>query len=591
MSIFNRGLSIQKPVVVTGLVFCFTLFFSTSSLANDSHSSLMNFFESVYAQQLKDSPEDATSNDHHEYDDRWNDYSKAARLEHQAHLKQWLSEASKFDHVDLNDEDKLSLRLFEDSMRSSIAASDLEQHLLAVGQMYGLHNSFYGVIDLMPAHTTKDYENIIARIRGAGTYIDQYVDLLNESIARGITQPKIVVDLVAKQLDTQISQSADQSELLAAFRHFPESISESDRVRLSTAAINSYNQQFIPAWKKYRDFINGPYRAHARPTIGLSSIPQGDAAYRVMINRLTTTNISPAEIHKIGEQEVTRIESEMLKIAQQTGFQGSLTEFGDLLQNDPKLRFNSREEMLTNARDIAKRIEPQLPNLFKTIPRILFGVRPIPSDRESATATNAQPAAADGSAPGWFNLNTFEPDKQVRFDQEALVLHEALPGHIFQIGLAHNLGELPEFRRYYDNSAYVEGWALYSESLGSQLGLYQDPISRYGQLSSERFRAVRLVMDTGIHSMGWTREQAVEYFKVHAPENSYFEIDRYISWPGQALAYKLGQLEIVRLKNDVQKAQGDAFDIREFHDVILKDGVLPLNLLHERVQEHYQIKH
>jgi len=241
--------------------------------------------------------------------------------------------------------------------------------------------------------------------------------------------------------------------------------------------------------------------------------------------------------------------------------------------------------MLANSRNIAKIVEPELPNQFRHIPALLYGVRPIPPDREAASATNAQGAAPDLSTPGWFNLNTYQPEKQVRYDQEALVLHEAVPGHIFQGAVARQQPDLPDLRRFYTNSAFGEGWALYAESLGAQLGLYKDPYSRFGQLSSERFRAVRLVVDTGIHDLGWTRQQAIDYFKIHTPETSLAEVDRYISWPAQALSYKLGELRIRSLRAKAERQLGTKFDIREFNDAVIRDGRLPLDLLTERIDQ------
>jgi len=276
----------------------------------------------------------------------------------------------------------------------------------------------------------------------------------------------------------------------------------------------------------------------------------------------------------------------MLAAARETGFHGTLQEFEKKLDDIPEQHFKSKDDMLIYCRNVAKLIEPELPNQFKHIPLLLYGVRAIPADREQATASNAQSPSPDGSVPGWFNLNTYEPEKQVKYDKEALVLHEAVPGHIFQTSLARSEQGLPEFRRFYGNSAYLEGWALYAESLGGQLGIYKDPYSRFGRLASERFRAVRLVVDTGIHQMGWTREQAIEYFKLHAPTESVAEVDRYISWPGQALSYKMGQLEIVRLRKEAEQKLGTKFDIREFHDVVLRDGVLPLEILEEQGEKY-----
>ena len=295
--------------------------------------------------------------------------------------------------------------------------------------------------------------------------------------------------------------------------------------------------------------------------------------------------MSAEEIHSIGEQEVRRIEQQMQSILAEVHFSGSIADFQKKLDAMPEQHFQSKEEMLAYCRNIAKIIEPELPNQFHHLPMLLYGVRPIPSDREAATATNAQAPSPDFTTPGWFNLNTYRPEKQVKYDKESLVLHEAVPGHIFQITLAEAQQKLPELRKFYGNSAYIEGWALYSESLGSQLGLYKNPYSRFGQLASERFRAVRLVVDTGIHELGWTRDQAVQYFQAHAPEQSLAEIDRYISWPAQALSYKLGQLRISSLRKSAERALGPKFDVRDFNDAVIRDGTLPLDLLSQQVKE------
>lgn len=549
------------------------------------------FFADTYAADLREQPEAATNQGHHEYDDRWTDWSADGRALRRTHLIASLAALDKLSLKDVSDEDRLSARLYRYAAEQTLAAEDLEDHLVRVGQLFGLHNRVYTIIDRMPTRTIRDYENLLGRLHGIPRYVDQNIGILQEGIDRKLTQPQVVVDLVVAQLDKQIQQSSAETALLAGFRNFPSNIPENERTRLHSAAIASYEQEFLPAWRRLRDFMNGPYRAAARPNIGLSSLPGGQALYATMIRRLTTTQMSAEEIHALGLAEVARIESAMLHVAREVGFQGSVQEFSEALTASADQHFSTKDEMLAYCRNIAKIIEPNLPNQFRTIPQLLYGVRPIPEDREQATATNAQAASVDGTTPGWFNLNTYAPSKQFRFDKEALVLHEAVPGHIFQIGIAHTIEGLPEFRHYYGNSAYIEGWALYAESLGGDLGLYHDAFSRFGQLSSERFRAVRLVVDTGIHSMGWSRDQAVDYFRMHAPESSLAEIDRYISWPAQALSYKLGQLEILKLRRDTETRLGSRFDIREFHDVVLKDGVLPLELLREQVEAHYGTAH
>jgi len=553
-----------------------------------SSPELAKFFADYFEERLRESPEFATNVGRHEYDDRWSDLSKEGRAKRKAYLEQALATDEKFysQRTSLSDQDRLSVELMRYDLRTQLDAFDIETYLLRVGQMTGFHNGVYLVIDRMPAFNVKDCENIVARIRAVPAFVDQNLAILDEAIARGWTQPKIVADLVIGQLTDQVAQNASNTPLLAFLKKMPSSIPAAEQERIRKEATEAFEHDFHPAWQKALDYMKTTYAPKVRSTVGISSMPGGADAYRVLIRRLTTTDRSPEEIHKIGLAEVDRIEAEMLAIAKQTGFQGSVSELELKLANDPAQKFQSKDDMLEYCRNAAMIVEPELPNQFKRIPNLLFGIRPIPPDREKTNASNAQAPAPDGSAPGWFNLRTYEPEKQVKYDKEALVLHEAVPGHIFQGSLARSLKGLPEFRKFYGNSAYAEGWALYAESLGSQLGLYKDPYNKFGQLASERFRAARLVIDTGIHSMGWTREQAQDYLRAHAPSEAIEEIDRYISWPSQALSYKLGELKIMELRKKAEAKLGSKFDVREFHDAVLRDGSLPLDLLDEEVGKY-----
>jgi uncharacterized protein (DUF885 family) len=544
-----------------------------------SSPEISRFFSDYFEQSLRDSPEYATAIGRHEYDDHWSDLSKDGRARRRAHLEQALATADKFSAGQISADDHLSLDLMRYDLHTQLDAFDLQTYLLRVGQMTGFHNSVYVVVDRMPYFTVKDCENIIARIHAVPAYVDQNIEIMNEAIARGITQPKIVSDLVIGQLTTQVAQGPDKTALLLFLKKMPGSIPAAEQDRLRKQATEAYENDFRPAWRKALEYMQTTYSAHVRPTVGISSLANGKDDYRILIRRMTTTNETPEEIHRIGLAEVDRIEAEMLGIARQTGFQGSVSDLEVKLANDPEQRFHSKDEMLIYCRNVAKIVEPELPNQFKHIPLLLYGIRAIPEDREQTNASNAQAPSPDGSTPGWFNLQAYQPEKQVKYDKEALVLHEAVPGHIFQITLAHALQGLPDFRKFYNNSAYAEGWALYVEALGSQLGVYRDPYNHFGQLASERFRAARLVIDTGIHSMGWTREQAQDYLKAHAPTENLAEIDRYISWPGQALAYKTGQLEIMKLRRQAEKELGSKFDVRDFHDAVLRNGALPMELL------------
>jgi uncharacterized protein (DUF885 family) len=541
------------------------------------------FFKDTFEQMLRDNPEYATGVGRHEFDDRWTDWSKAGRDRRRQFFERRLAQLATA-HTGDSAQDLLTKRVVRYDFESRLEAWDLETHLLRVGQLFGFHNTVYTLVDQMPARNVHDYENIIARLRAIPAYVDQNLGILDEAIASGTMQPRLVADLVIQQLDAQLKQDAEHTELLKGFRAFPASIPQAEQQRLRGEAVVVYNQQFLPAWRKLHDYMVATYLPHARSADTISSMPGGRTAYTILIHRLTTTTTSAADIHKLGESEVTRIEAAMLAIMKDAGFQGSIVDFQKKMDADPTQHFKSKEEMLANSRNIAMIIEPELPNQFRHIPALLFGVRAIPPDREAATATNAQGSTPDLSRPGWFNLNTYQPEKQVRYDQESLVLHEAIPGHIFQ-GAVATQEDLPDLRRFYSNSAFAEGWALYAESLGSQLGLYKDPYSRFGQLTSERFRAVRLVVDTGIHDLGWTRQQAVDYFTAHSPEISLAEIDRYISWPAQALSYKMGELRIRSLRARAEQELGSKFDIRDFNDAVIRDGRLPLDLLTEQIDQ------
>jgi uncharacterized protein (DUF885 family) len=530
-------------------------------------SSSSGFFKDTFDQMLRADPEYATAAGHHEYDDRWTDWSKSARDERRRFFEQRLAQLNSAPSGD-SAQDLRTKRVVRYDFESRLEAWDLDTHLLRVGQLIGFHNQAYTVIDQMPARNVRDYENIIARLRALPAYVDQNIGILDESIASGMMQSRIVAELVIEQIEAQLKQDSEHTELLKGFRAFPVAIPQTEQTRLRREALDAYNQKFLPSWQRLHDYMVASYLPRVRSSDSVSSMKGGREAYTILIHRLTTTTLSPAEIHKLGEQEVTRIEAAMTDILKESGFQGSIADFQKKLDADPAQHFHSKEEMLANSRNIAMIIEPELPNQFRHIPALLFGARAIPPDREAATATNAQGSSPDLSDPGWFNLNTYQPEKQVRYDQESLVLHEAIPGHIFQGSIALQQTDLPDLRRFYMNSAFAEGWALYAESLGAQLGLYKDPASHFGQLASENFRAVRLVVDTGIHDLGWTRQQAIDYFKLHSPQVSLAEVDRYISWPAQALSYKMGELRIRSLRAKAEQQLRSKFDIRDFNDAV-----------------------
>jgi uncharacterized protein (DUF885 family) len=436
----------------------------------------------------------------------------------------------------------------------------------------------------MPARTVKDYENVIARLRRVPAYIDQNIALLREQVDAGLVQPAIVVDLVLEQVAAQGRMTPAASPLLGAFQRFPAEVQAPDRQRLLTQATTAYRQQFVPSWRKLETFLRSTYRPRARRDIALASVRNGRQLYDTAVRFHTTTKMTADEIHDLGLKEVARIEGEMERIARADGFTGPAAQYEQALAKRPGMTFSSQQEMLEAGRDALARAQAGLPKLFRRIPKMAVQIRPIPPDREASTASNYEAGTTDGTRPAWFNMNTYRPQEQFRYDMEALVLHETVPGHHLQTAIAREMEGLPDFRRVFGTTAYGEGWALYAESLGPELGtVYLDPASKFGQLASEQFRAVRLVVDTGMHVKAWSRERARDYFMLHAPAQSVAEIDRYIAWPGQALAYKIGQLKIRALRTRAEQQLGPKFDIRDFHDVVLRNGRLPLDLLEEQV--------
>jgi prolyl oligopeptidase len=365
-------------------------------------------------------------------------------------------------------------------------------------------------------------------------------------------------------------------------------MSPSDRVTVGKAAETIYTDRFLPAWRKLRAFVAATYAPRARAGIALSAVPHGDDAYALLVRRWTTTSMSPAVIHQTGLDEVKRIEAEMQRIGRELGFDATLQELEATLRADPDVHFDTREDILSFCRTTLKTIEGQLPKLFKRLPQTPLGCQSVPQDRETVWPNFYEGPAGDGRG-AFINLVTSQPEGQVRFDKATLILHEGLPGHHLQQSLQTEMRDVPEFRRAYSSSAYVEGWAVYAESLGSELGLYRDPYSRLGRLSRERYWAARLVADTGIHARGWSRRQTEDYFQAHAAAHSLADIDQFIAWPGQALAYTVGGLKLKDLRQRAERALGPRFDVREFHDVVLRNGALPLDLLEQEVDTYIQL--
>lgn len=551
-----------------------------SACAQPPNDGLSRLLDEYFEDYLRENPEQATSLGRTDHDTRWRDWSGSALQAWESRLRSYQERLEEFDVADLDLQDRISLRLMSHQLEEELESLPYAARLIRLNQLFGLHTSVLLTMREMPAQTETDYENMLARLVAVPTYVDQNIETLRAAIEDGVVQPRLIVEIVVGQLEAQMAPGSDESPLLAPFRNMPAAIPEVQRQELASRAARAYQEAFRPAWAKLASFLEDEYAPDARPMLAVSGLPGGAAIYEFFIRFHTTLDLSAREIHEIGLREADRIDSEMEAIARAAGFQAGSRDYERHLLTDPRFLFTSKEQMLAYHRDVAMRVAPGLSRLFRNLPRHRVGIRAIPPDREAASASNYNAPAADGSRPGWFNLKAYRAEKQSRFDKPALVLHETNPGHHLQIALQLEMEGLPEFRKIFHTTSYVEGWALYAETLGEELGVYDDPPSRFGALESERFRARRLVVDTGLHAMGWTREQAIEYLGDES------EVDRYIAWPGQALAYKMGQLKILDLKAAAQDAYGPSFDIRDFHDAVLRNGPLPLHMLEERVRAY-----
>jgi len=399
--------------------------------------------------------------------------------------------------------------------------------------------------------------------------------------------PKILMERIPNQIAAQLVDNPEESPFFEVFTEMPDTISDEDQVRLRAQARSVIDATVLPAYRELNEYFNETYLPDSRDTIGLSELPNGKEWYELRARQFTTTQMSPDEIHRIGLDEVARIRGEMQKIIDSLDFGGSFQDFLVFLRTDPQFYFDNPEDLYQAYLATSKRIDPELVNLFGTLPRMPYGVKPIPDSiaPDTTTAYYSRPAA-DGSRAGTYWVNLYKPEVRPKYEIEVLSVHEAMPGHHLQLALQQELGDMPNFRRFMGFTAFVEGWGLYSESLGPDLGLYKDPYSQFGALTYEMWRAVRLVVDTGMHYKGWTRQQAIDFFKDNAAKTELDivnEIDRYIGWPGQALAYKIGQLKIKQIRGRAETTLGDDFDVRAFHDELLGAGALPLDLLEQRM--------
>ena len=553
----------------------------------DEGRRLWNLFEANWEYRMIAMPESATWRGYPGQNNRWSNLSMEAIADGKESARQTLKAILSFDRANLSEDNRLNYDLFRRDAEMAIERQQFPAEFLVLNQMDGLPRDVPSMIAMMPSAKTKDYEDILARLGGIPVLIDQTIELLQEGLRRGIVPPKVPLRTVADQVSGQVHISPMTSPMLSKFKIFPDTIPAAEQTRLTEAAKVVYADEVRPALKRLHLFLRDEYVTNCRATVGRSALPNGRAWYDHQIKHYTTTTLGADEIHNIGLREVNRIRSEMEAIRKQVGFEGDLYAFFEFLRTDPQFYYNTAEELLAGYRDICKRADPELTKLFRNLPRQPYGVIPVPSYIEkSVTTAYYQPGSNDAGRAGFFFANTYDLKSRPKWEMEALALHEAVPGHHLQLAVADEIVGLPEFRKYGRYTGYVEGWGLYSESLGEEMGFYTDLYSKFGQLTYEMWRAIRLVVDTGIHAKGWSRQRAIDFFKANAGKTEHditVEVDRYIVWPGQALAYKLGELKLKELRSRATAELGDKFDIRSFHDEIVWNGALPLSILDRQI--------
>ena len=565
---------------------------ATTASSADAGQQLQALFERFFEDTLRLDPLLATFIGDHRYDAQLpNTIGPAFRAEAQALNERYLAEVNRIDVARLSPADRISYDIFVRERERERAAERFPDHLLPINQAGGLITfmpSLGSGKNAQPFNTVQDYQRWLQRLDGMVVWMDQAIVNMREGMRRGVVQPRPVVEKVLPQLDAMIVARPEASQFFAPVTMFPEAIGAADRERLTAAYATAIRDKVTPAYVRLRDFLRDEYLPETRSTVAWSALPDGQAWYAFQVQGHITTTMTADEVHQLGLGEVQRILGEMDQVRQAVGFDGDLEAFFTFLETDPRFYFTKGQDLVQGYRDLKLRIDAALPKLFSVLPKADYEVREVEAFRaRSAAGAYYQQPSADGSRPGIFYVNTFNLRAQPKFGMETLSLHEASPGHHFQVTIQQELEDLPRFRRFGgDYTAYVEGWALYAEYLGKALGLFTDPYQWFGRLNDEQLRAMRLVVDTGLHAKGWTREQAIQYMldnSTMAESDVVSEVERYIAWPGQALGYKVGELRIHGLRRQAEVALGPAFDLRDFHREVLSDGAVPLDVLEAKI--------
>jgi uncharacterized protein (DUF885 family) len=549
---------------------------------------LQRFYTLSYDLAMLEYPEFATALGDPRGQDRLTDLSQDGVQRRRQATRASLALLESIDRSSLPESERVNYELLLDTVQRQVSGLRFPQELLQMNQMGGPQQDLSSLLAMMPGATAAQLRNQIARMEALPAYVDQSIVLMRNGLEAGITPPKITLRDVPQQIRNQLVDDASQSPLLQGFARIPPTVDPLQADALRQRAEEVYRSRVAPAYERLLEFTENEYLPGARESIAARDLPDGEAWYAHNVAVRTTTDLTPKQIHDIGLAEVARIRSEMEAIIASTGFEGSFEEFLAFLRTDPRFYHTKAEDLMSEYRDIAKRADPELTKLFGVLPRTPYGVIEVPDyAAPSQTTAYYQRGSLKAGRPGYFFANTYALDTRPRWEMEALTLHEAVPGHHLQIAIQQELEGLPWFRQNPSYTAFVEGWGLYSESLGEEMGFYRDPYSKFGQLTYEMWRAIRLVVDTGMHQLGWSRQQAIDFFKENAGKSEHdivVEVDRYIVWPGQALAYKIGELKIKELRAFATEALGEKFDIRGFHDEVLGKGAVPLSVLEANIR-------
>jgi len=549
---------------------------------------LQRFYTLSYDLTMLENPGFATGLGDPRGQDRLTDLSQDGVQRRRRANKDSLALLSSIDRSALPEAERVNYDLLRDTVQRQVDGLRFPEELLQMNQMSGPQQFLSRLLAMMPNATPGQLENQIARMEALPAYVDQSIVLLRNGLEAGVTPPRVTLRDVPQQIRNQLVDDAARSPLLSGFADLPATVDPVQAEALRQRAAEVYRKQVVPAYERLLEFTENEYLPGARKSIAARDLPDGEAWYTHNVAVRTTTDLTPQQIHEIGLAEVRRIRGAMEAIIESTGFSGSFQDFLTFLRTDPQFFHATADDLMREYRDIAKRADPELTRLFGILPRTPYGVIEVPDyAAPSQTTAYYQRGSLKAGRPGYFFANTYALDTRPRWEMEALTLHEAVPGHHLQISIQQELEGQPWFRQNPSYTAFVEGWGLYSESLGEEMGFYQDPYSKFGQLTYEMWRAIRLVVDTGMHYLGWTREQAIDFFKENAGKSEHdivVEVDRYIVWPGQALAYKIGELKIKELRAYATEKLGDGFDIRAFHDEVLGKGAVPLSVLEANIK-------